>query len=106
MDRPARHWPLNRGALMSLGLRQYGVIMDGNVKRVLARFLRSKMIYLNQYMNVPCGSLLNSSARLIGIMIIPRRLWISVRLSVLQKAFMPVLPNAATLQGTSAGSGK
>lgn len=25
------------GALMSLGLRQYGVIMDGNVKRVLAR---------------------------------------------------------------------
>ena len=23
---------------MSLGLRQYGVIMDGNVKRVLARF--------------------------------------------------------------------
>ena len=26
------------GALMSLGLRQYGVIMDGNVKRVLARF--------------------------------------------------------------------
>lgn len=27
------------GALMSLGLRQYGVIMDGNVKRVLARFL-------------------------------------------------------------------
>ncbi len=27
------------GALMSLGLRQYGVIMDGNVKRVLSRFL-------------------------------------------------------------------
>ncbi|MEB3767398.1 A/G-specific adenine glycosylase [Acinetobacter sp. MD2] len=27
------------GALMSLGLRQYGVILDGNVKRVLARFL-------------------------------------------------------------------
>lgn len=27
------------GALMSLGLRQYGVIMDGNVKRVLTRFL-------------------------------------------------------------------
>jgi A/G-specific adenine glycosylase len=26
------------GALMSLGLREYGVIMDGNVKRVLARF--------------------------------------------------------------------
>lgn len=26
------------GALMSLGLRQYGVIMDGNVKRVLSRF--------------------------------------------------------------------
>lgn len=26
------------GALMSLGLRQYGVILDGNVKRVLARF--------------------------------------------------------------------
>lgn len=26
------------GALMSLGLRKYGVIMDGNVKRVLARF--------------------------------------------------------------------
>lgn len=26
------------GALMSLGLRQYGIIMDGNVKRVLARF--------------------------------------------------------------------
>ena len=26
------------GAMMSLGLRQYGVIMDGNVKRVLARF--------------------------------------------------------------------
>ncbi|WP_445116922.1 A/G-specific adenine glycosylase [Acinetobacter sp. WZC-1] len=26
------------GALMSLGLRHYGVIMDGNVKRVLARF--------------------------------------------------------------------
>ena len=29
---------LTAGALMSLGLRQYGVIMDGNVKRVLARF--------------------------------------------------------------------
>ena len=27
------------GALMSLGLREYGVILDGNVKRVLARFL-------------------------------------------------------------------
>lgn len=27
------------GAMMSLGLRQYGVIMDGNVKRVLSRFL-------------------------------------------------------------------
>ena len=27
------------GALMSLGLRQYGVIMDSNVKRVLSRFL-------------------------------------------------------------------
>lgn len=27
------------GALMSLGLRQYGVILDGNVKRVLSRFL-------------------------------------------------------------------
>lgn len=26
------------GALMSLGLRQYGVILDGNVKRVLSRF--------------------------------------------------------------------
>lgn len=26
------------GALMSLGLRKYGVIMDGNVKRVLSRF--------------------------------------------------------------------
>lgn len=26
------------GALMSLGLRDYGVIMDGNVKRVLSRF--------------------------------------------------------------------
>lgn len=26
------------GALMSLGLRKYGVILDGNVKRVLARF--------------------------------------------------------------------
>ncbi|MFV5491263.1 A/G-specific adenine glycosylase [Acinetobacter sp. ASP199] len=26
------------GALMSLGLREYGVIMDGNVKRVLSRF--------------------------------------------------------------------
>lgn len=26
------------GALMSLGLRQYGVIMDGNVKRVLTRY--------------------------------------------------------------------
>lgn len=26
------------GAIMSLGLRQYGVILDGNVKRVLARF--------------------------------------------------------------------
>ncbi|TCM65115.1 A/G-specific DNA-adenine glycosylase [Acinetobacter calcoaceticus] len=31
--------PSTGGALMSLGLRQYGVIMDGNVKRVLARFL-------------------------------------------------------------------
>ena len=31
--------PSTAGALMSLGLRQYGVIMDGNVKRVLARFL-------------------------------------------------------------------
>lgn len=30
--------PSTGGALMSLGLRQYGVIMDGNVKRVLARF--------------------------------------------------------------------
>lgn len=30
--------PSTAGALMSLGLRQYGVIMDGNVKRVLARF--------------------------------------------------------------------
>lgn len=94
------------GALMSLGLRQYGVIMDGNVKRVLARFLRSKMICLNRFMNVPCGSLLNSFARLNGIMTIPRRLWISVRPSVLRKAFMPVLSNAATLQGTSTGSGK
>ena len=27
------------GALMSLGLRQFGVIMDGNVKRVLSRYL-------------------------------------------------------------------
>ena len=26
------------GAMLSLGLRQYGVILDGNVKRVLARF--------------------------------------------------------------------
>ena len=31
--------PSTAGALMSLGLRQYGVIMDGNVKRVLSRFL-------------------------------------------------------------------
>jgi len=30
--------PSTGGAMMSLGLRQYGVIMDGNVKRVLARF--------------------------------------------------------------------
>jgi A/G-specific adenine glycosylase len=30
--------PSTAGALMSLGLRQYGVIMDGNVKRVLTRF--------------------------------------------------------------------
>ena len=30
--------PSTAGALMSLGLRQYGVIMDGNVKRVLSRF--------------------------------------------------------------------
>lgn len=30
--------PSTGGALMSLGLRKYGVIMDGNVKRVLARF--------------------------------------------------------------------
>ena len=30
--------PSTAGALMSLGLCQYGVIMDGNVKRVLARF--------------------------------------------------------------------
>ena len=30
--------PSTGGALMSLGLRQYGVIMDGNVKRVLSRF--------------------------------------------------------------------
>lgn len=30
--------PSTGGALMSLGLREYGVIMDGNVKRVLARF--------------------------------------------------------------------
>ncbi len=30
--------PSTAGALMSLGLRQYGVITDGNVKRVLARF--------------------------------------------------------------------
>jgi A/G-specific adenine glycosylase len=31
--------PSTAGALMSLGLRQFGVIMDGNVKRVLSRFL-------------------------------------------------------------------
>lgn len=31
--------PSTGGALMSLGLRQFGVIMDGNVKRVLSRFL-------------------------------------------------------------------
>ena len=31
--------PSTGGALMSLGLREYGVIMDGNVKRVLSRFL-------------------------------------------------------------------
>ncbi len=61
MDGPARHWPLDRGRLMSLGLRQYGVIMDGNVKRVLARFLRLKMICPNRYMSVPCGSWQNSS---------------------------------------------
>ena len=30
--------PSTAGALISLGLRQYGVIMDGNVKRVLSRF--------------------------------------------------------------------
>ncbi len=30
--------PSTAGALMSLGLRKYGVIMDGNVKRVLSRF--------------------------------------------------------------------
>ena len=30
--------PSTAGAMMSLGLRRYGVIMDGNVKRVLARF--------------------------------------------------------------------
>ncbi|NHB59112.1 A/G-specific adenine glycosylase [Acinetobacter shaoyimingii] len=30
--------PSTGGAMMSLGLRQYGVIMDGNVKRVLSRF--------------------------------------------------------------------
>ena len=30
--------PSTGGALMSLGLRKYGVIMDGNVKRVLSRF--------------------------------------------------------------------
>lgn len=29
--------PSTAGALMSLGLRQYGVILDGNVKRVLSR---------------------------------------------------------------------
>jgi len=31
--------PSTAGALMSLGLRQFGVIMDGNVKRVLSRYL-------------------------------------------------------------------
>ncbi len=30
--------PSTAGAMMSLGLRQYGVIMDGNVKRVLSRY--------------------------------------------------------------------
>lgn len=30
--------PSTAGALMSLGLRQFGVIMDGNVKRVLSRY--------------------------------------------------------------------
>ena len=34
--------PSTGGALMSLGLRKYGVIMDGNVKRVLARFFAIK----------------------------------------------------------------
>ena len=41
------------GALMSLGLRQYGVIMDGNVKRVLTRYFAiegdsAKPLVINQ----------------------------------------------------------
>lgn len=45
------------GALMSLGLRQYGVIMDGNVKRVLSRFFAieddlSKPVHERQMWNL------------------------------------------------------
>jgi A/G-specific adenine glycosylase len=42
------------GALMSLGLRQYGVILDGNVKRVYRVFAIEDDLS-NLYMNAHYG---------------------------------------------------
>jgi A/G-specific adenine glycosylase len=74
------------GALMSLGLRQYGVIMDGNVKRVLARFLRLKMIYPSHSMSVLYGKLRNSCVRKNVTMITPKQSWIWVLQSAHRKS--------------------
>ena len=67
------------GALMSLGLRQYGVIMDGNVKRVLARFFAieddlSKPIHERAMCNWR-----KAYAQLNATMTIPKQLWIWVQ---------------------------
>ena len=70
------------GALMSLGLRQYGVILDGNVKRVLSRFFAieddlSKPIHERALWQI--------AEQLCPIMITHRRLWIWVQPSVRPK---------------------
>ena len=91
---------------MSLGLRQYGVIMDGNVKRVLSRFFAieddlSKPVHeraLWQLAEELCPLERNhdytQAIMDLGATVCTR------------KATVPVLSHAATLQSTSAGSGK
>ena len=74
------------GALMSLGLRQYGVIMDGNVKRVLSRFLAIEDDLSNHKMNASFGKLPSNFALNSATMTILRQSWIWVQRFVPRKS--------------------